>query len=204
MLFKRQLHPDLFPQPTGSGCYYFLPFPGSLMQISSHDQQNVSDTTFALSSSLITSWSMINRLWVIVPYQTIIDYISSQWPIESKYMPSCLMSHISTHHQQEVSNTIPFLYYAFLLQLLPTTIGCEQHWIFLFQSSPIILHPYYQQEVSETTILTISWSSMSYVMLNRELVILPARLYYHISFHVQQDVSVPVFISGKLITWNNK
>ena len=110
-VFARQSHRSCLIQwPTGSEWNGFISFLCSLINhVSSHDQQQVSDTgPFAsLSGSLINHVSSHNSLWVTLVYFFATHQswfipcpIASEWPC----FISSLINHVSSHDQQFVSN----------------------------------------------------------------------------------------------------
>ena len=159
--------------------------------ISSHDQQQVSDTDIYfchsvsshlipwptasewhwhlfLSFSLITSHPMTNSLWVTL---TFISAIQSH--------------HISSHDQQEVSDTDIYFCHSISSHLIPWPTVCEWHQHLFLPFSLIISHP----------MMNSLWVTPTFIS---------AMLSHHTSLHNQQHVSVTAFsVLNNLIHGNH-
>ena len=133
-LLARQSHQLCFILcPTGCEWHCFLSLPGSLMNhVSSHDQQEVSDTALFLCQAVssIMFHPMTNRKWV-----TLLYFFARQ-----------SINHVSSHDQQRVSDTTLFICQAVSsIMLYPMT---NRQWVALLyffarqsQQSSFILWP---------------------------------------------------------------
>ena len=121
--FARQSHQScLIPSPTGCELHCFSPLPGSLINhVSSHHKQLVSDIAWFLYEmvSSIISHPMTNRMWVTLLYSfarqshlscLIPSPTACKWPWHCFIsLPDSFINHVSSHDQQDVSDTALFL-----------------------------------------------------------------------------------------------
>ena len=122
-LFARHSHQSCFiPWPTVCEWDCFIYLPDTLINhVSSHDQQQVSETALFICQTLssIMSHLMTNREWVRLLYFFARSHQSClhPWPTGGKWdcfisLPSILINHILSHDQQYVSETALFLCHA--------------------------------------------------------------------------------------------
>ena len=185
---NRLSHQSCFiPWPTVCGWCCFISLPGSLINhVSSHDQQNVSDTAlFACQAvSSIMFHPMPNRMWV-----TLLSFFARQshescfipWPTGSEWhcfisLPGSLINHVSSHDQQEVSDTTLFLCQAVHQScFIPWPTASEWHY-FIYLPGSLINHAlsHDQQAVSGTALFLCQAISaiIFHPMTNSEWVIL--------------------------------
>ena len=126
--FCETISSHFIPWPTASEWHGLL-FPASQSHhISSHDQQQVSDTPSCfLQGNLTTFHPMTNSKWVTLPpffFQAISSHFIP-WPTASEWH-SILCSarqshHISSHDQQQVSDTPSFFLQGNLITFHPMT-----------------------------------------------------------------------------------
>ena len=109
----------LITWPTVCEWHFFISLQGSLINhVSSHDQQDVSDTALFLYQAVLSIMShpMTNRMWVTLLYFFARQSYQScliPWPTGSEWhcfisLPGSLINHVSSHDQQQVSDTAFF------------------------------------------------------------------------------------------------
>ena len=179
----------LIPWPTGCEWHYFIALPGTLINhISSHDQQQVSDTALSLCQALSSTMShpMINRMWVTLLYFVARHSHQScliPWPTGSEWhsfvsLPGTLINHVSSNDQQRVSDTTVFLCHALSSITIMSHPMTNSEWVtllyFFARHSHDHVKSHDQQIVSDTALFLCQALSsiMSHPMTNSKWVTL--------------------------------
>ena len=108
----------LIPWLKGSEWHCFISLPGSLIShVSFYDQQQVSDTALfpgqaTSHQSCLIPWPTGSEYTALFPCQAVWSVMfhpmtNSKW-VTLLYLPSSLINHVSSHDQQQVSDTTLF------------------------------------------------------------------------------------------------
>ena len=119
--FTRQSHQScLIPWPTESEWHCFISLPGSLINhVSSHDQQNVSDTAFFFSNYFTILWPAIEQVVGLMKLS------NNHFHCLSSYPTACerhliFVCHLSSYHKQIVSvNALICFWQSHLMYIFP-------------------------------------------------------------------------------------